>query len=226
MENSTETRRVLVTGGSGYLGQALIASLLERGRRVRAIVRAGSENKLPSGCEAVIGDVFGARSIGNALDGCDTLVQLVGTPKPAPWKGASFRAIDERSCLAALEAAQARSSARRVHFVYLSVAQPAPVMRDYIAVRARCEAAIRGSGLPATFVRPWYVIGPGHRWPLILRPFYALLEAFPSTRASARRLALVRLADVVAALTNAIDDPPTGLRVIDADAIRIARARA
>ena len=218
-------RQVLVTGGTGYLGRAAIPKLIERGHRVRALVRAGSERKLASGCEAVIGDALDARSIAAALAGCDTLVQLVGTPKPAPWKAESFRAIDERSCLAALEAAREQSArgGPSVHFVYLSVAQPAPVMKAYTAVRARCEAAIRASGLDATFLRPWYVIGPGHRWPIVLAPIYGLLGALPATHASAERLALVALDDLVEALVHAVETPITGVKVIDAPAMRSRR---
>lgn len=49
------------------------------------------------------------------------------------------------------------TAARRVgiaHLVYVSVAQPAPVMRAFIAVRAQGEAMIREAGLTATILRP------------------------------------------------------------------------
>jgi uncharacterized protein YbjT (DUF2867 family) len=109
--------------------------------------------------------------------------------------------------------------------VYLSVAQPAPVMRSYVAVRARCEALLRAAGCRVTFVRPWYVLGPGHRWAALLRPFYALAEAVPSTRATARRLGLVTLDDAVEALLFAVDNPPQAERVIDVPMMRdLARA--
>ena len=66
--------------------------------------------------------------------------------------------------------------------MYLSVAQPAPMMKAYIAVRAECEAEILTAGLNATILRPWYVLGPGHRWPYVLIPLYRVLEMIPSTR--------------------------------------------
>ena len=68
------------------------------------------------------------------------------------------------------------------HIVYVSVAQPAPVMRDYVAARHEGEGLVRDSKIPATILRPWYVLGPGHRWPYLLLPVYALLEAVPATR--------------------------------------------
>jgi len=60
------------------------------------------------------------------------------------------------------------------HFVYVSIARPAPVMKEYIQVRKECEEIITGSGLNASIIRPWYVLGPGHRWPYLLIPFYKI----------------------------------------------------
>lgn len=108
------------------------------------------------------------------------------------------------------------------HFVYVSVAQPAPMMRAYIEVRAECEALIRAAGLNATFVRPWYVLGPGHRWPLLLQPAYWLLEQLPATREGARRLGLVTLEQMLATLVSSIATPPQGIRVRSVSDIRQA----
>jgi hypothetical protein len=67
-------------------------------------------------------------------------------------------------------------------------------------------------------------LGPGHRWPLALVPAYWLLERIPATRESARRLGLVTLAQMVAALVRAVEEgPPVGPRVLDVAAIREAR---
>jgi uncharacterized protein YbjT (DUF2867 family) len=214
---------VLVTGGTGYLGRALIPQLQARGHRVRALVRVGSENKLPRGAEAVPGDALMADQIAVALGGADRLVHLVGVPKPSPAKARQFRAIDLVSVEAAVRAASA-SASPRPHFVYLSVAQPAPVMKAYVAVRAEGEALIRASGLDATLLRPWYVLGPGHRWPAVLRPVYALLRCFPATRASAERLGFVTLEQMVAALVRAVEQPARGIRVVEVAEIRRARS--
>jgi uncharacterized protein YbjT (DUF2867 family) len=101
-------------------------------------------------------------------------------------------------------------------------------MHAYIDVREQCERALQESGLNATILRPWYVLGPGHRWPLLLIPFYKLAEAMPSSRATARRLGLVTLKQMVNALAQLIDNPPRGTRVIEVPEIRtpdsVARA--
>jgi len=106
------------------------------------------------------------------------------------------------------------------HFVYLSVAQPAPMMKDYLAVRAEGEALLRASGMAATFVRPWYVLGPGHRWPYALVLFYWLCERLPATRAGAKRLGLVTLAQMLNALVWAVENPPCDGQILDVPRIQ------
>jgi hypothetical protein len=97
-------------------------------------------------------------------------------------------------------------------------------MRAYWSVRQRCEARLVESAVPATFLRPWYVLGPGHRWPILLLPLYALARRVPAWRETARRLGLVRLPEMVAALRWAVAEPPTGARVVEVPEIRsIAR---
>src|SRR5204862_1551982 len=115
----------------------------------------------------VAADPLTEDSYTESIRGCDTFVHLIGVAHPSPAKAAQFRAIDLPSVQIAVKAA--RDAGIR-HSIYLSVAQPAPMMRAFIAVRAEGEALIRASGLRATFVRPWDVRGPGHRWPDALLP--------------------------------------------------------
>ena len=215
-------RPALVTGATGYIGQRLIPALLARGHAVRALARTGSRARVPAGADVVVGDALDPASVTAAARTGDTLVHLVGTPHPSPAKAAEFRRVDLPSVAASVAAARDRGAA---HFVYVSVAQPAPAMKAFLAVRAEGEAMIRGAGLTATFVRPWYVLGPGHRWPLLLVPFYALARAVPWTREGAIRLGLVTIDQMIAALVHAIEDPPPAgsARIVDVPAIRASR---
>ncbi len=152
------------------------------------------------------------------MAGHDTWIQLIGTPHPGPHKAAQFRAIDARAVRAMAEALPG-SGIR--HAVYLSVAHPAPIMRAYIEVRSEGEALLEGTGAACTFLRPWYVLGPGHRWPLLLLPLYSLLERVPATRAGALRLGLVTLDQMLAALIRAAEsEPPAAPRIVDVPGIK------
>jgi uncharacterized protein YbjT (DUF2867 family) len=219
---TVQARSVFVTGGTGYMGSRLIVRLMERGHRVRALARRGSEARVPVGAQVVTGDALDATTFVGALSPDDTLVHLVGTPHPSPSKATEFQRVDLPSIRASVAAAQEASIA---HLVYVSVGHPAPMMKDYIAVRAAGEAMIAAAGLTATALRPWYVLGPGHWWPLLLVPAYAIAELLPPTREGARRLGLVTLPQMIRALVQAVEAPPprATLRIVDVPAIRRAR---
>ena len=210
-------QEVFITGGTGYMGRRLIPRLVARGHRVRALARSGSQQKLPPGCEPVRGNALDGSSYRDQIRPATTFVQLVGVAHPSPTKAEAFRRID---LVAGREAVSAAVSAGIRHFVYVSVAHPAPMMKAYIAVRAECEAMIRESQMNATILRPWYVLGPGHRWPYGLIPFYWLAERLPSTREGARRLGLVTLDQMLNVLTEAVENPCAGVRVLGVPEIR------
>ncbi|HZP23375.1 MAG TPA: NAD(P)H-binding protein [Terriglobales bacterium] len=213
----SKRREVFLTGGTGYIGTALARELLQRGHLVRVLARPGSEHKVPAGCQVLHGDALRADTYAAQVAPADTLVHLVGVPHPNPKKAAQFRSIDLESCRQAIKAA---SLARVQHFIYLSVARPAPVMQEYQIVRAQGEALITESGIAATFMRPWYVLGPGHRWPALLVPLYALARIFPSTRAGAERLALVTLEQMTRTLIWSVENPAPGIRALEPFHIR------
>jgi uncharacterized protein YbjT (DUF2867 family) len=52
--------KIFITGGTGFMGRRLISELLKRGHTVDALVRAGSEKKLPAGCHVVVGNPLDA----------------------------------------------------------------------------------------------------------------------------------------------------------------------
>jgi uncharacterized protein YbjT (DUF2867 family) len=210
---------VFLTGATGYIGRHLIPELLARGHTVRALVRPGSEGKLAGGAVAVPGNALDRATFERRVAPSDTFIQLVGVAHPSPAKAQQFREIDLVSARESVAAARAAGVA---HFIYLSVAQPAPVMQAYVAVRADGEAMLRASGMRATFVRPWYVLGPGHHWVYAILPFYWLMMLAPKSRQTARRLYPVKLANVVRAIVDAVDRPPESVRLIEADELRRA----
>ncbi len=212
-------RTVFVTGATGYLGRALIPRLLDRAHHVLALARRGSERRVPEGAAAVIGDALDATTYRAHVPKESTFVHLVGVAHPSPKKARQFREVDLTSLKAALETAVPAGVS---HFVYLSVAHPAPAMKAYWEARAEGEALLAKTGLPATILRPWYVLGPSHRWPYLLLPLYALAKALPATRDGARRLGLVTRAQMTRALVAAVENPPNGVRVVDVPAIRAA----
>jgi uncharacterized protein YbjT (DUF2867 family) len=207
---------VFIAGSTGYLGTRLADRLLQKGYRVQALVRKGSEKKVPAGCLVVEGNALDANSYRSSIES-ETFVHLIGVNHPSPSKAELFRSIDLPAATASIDAAIA---ANIKHFVYVSVAHPAPVMKAYVQTRIEAEEKLRASGLNATILRPWYVLGPGHRWAYVLIPFYKIFEMFPATREGAIRCGLVTLNQMLAALMNAVENPVTGIRVLAVPEIR------
>ncbi len=185
------------------------------------MARPESAARLPEGCVAVVGDVLYAAQLAAALTADEILVHLVGTSHPSPAKAALFRSVDLASAKASTDAAVFAGVA---HLVYVSVAHPAPVMQAYIAARIDAEAYLGASGVSHTVLRPWYVLGPGHQWPHVLRPMYALADRVPAWRDTARRLGLVTVAQMVGALVWSAETGPAaslgGPRVLEVPDIR------
>lgn len=67
------------------------------------------------------------------------------------------------------------------------------------------------------------MLGPGHRWPYALLPFYKLMEWFPFTRSGARRLGLVTVEQMILALVEAVESPALGVRIMEVPEIRASR---
>ena len=212
---------VFITGASGFMGRRLSAELVARGHRVRGLVRRGSEKRLAPGCEGVTGDPLDASTYQEFVAGCDTLVHLVGVAHPSPAKKEQFRSIDLAS---AIQADLGGGEPAECGIWFTSAW---PIRRrscGTILRRARKRKTRSArSGLNATILRPWYVLGPGRRWPLAILPVYWLLEALPGTRESARRLGLVSVEQMIASMARAIAEPPSGVRVWEVPQIRLTR---
>src|SRR5260221_647687 len=129
-----DSRNVLITGATGYMGTRLAARLVARGHHLSGIVRETSRGKLPPGCEAIIANVLDAQTWKQHLGPDHTVVHLVGTPHPSPAKAREFVEIDLRSVKEAVAAAR---FAGVLHFVYVSVAHPAPAMQAHTEVRSQ-----------------------------------------------------------------------------------------
>lgn len=212
-------KQIFITGGTGYMGSRLIKMLLEKEYKVKALVRNGSQNKLPKGCDYVLANAFDAQSFSKEIPIDSTFIQLLGVAHPSPKKKDEFKSIDLASAIAS---AMAAKYAGAKHFIYVSVAQtPTSIMKDYQQCRAEGEACIRATQIPSTFIRPWYVVGPRHYWPLLLSPIFKILEIIPKTSQKAKALRLVTLHQMLNTLLCAVENPPQkNVNIVEVEQIR------
>ncbi|MCC6864875.1 MAG: NAD(P)H-binding protein [Ignavibacteria bacterium] len=201
-------KNIFITGGTGYIGSRVIPLLIQKGFKIKGLIRKGSEKKLPKGVEPVLGNALNSKTFISYVNGCDIFIHLIGVSHPGPGKEKEFNEIDKVSVE---EAVKAVLETGVKLFIYLSVAEPAPFMKEFINIRKYGEKIISDTGINAVFIKPWYVLGPGHYWPYIILPIYWLFFIIPPFKDAAKRLYPVKLKNVLNAIVHSAENPPTGI---------------
>ncbi|MEO8898358.1 MAG: SDR family oxidoreductase [Candidatus Dormibacter sp.] len=147
---------ILVAGGTGHLGTALIPSLSARGGRVRVLTRdlERAGQRLGEGHEFARGDVRDPRSLAAAMDGVEAVVSAVTGFGPG---GIGPRLVDFEGNVNLVRAAEAAGVRR---FVLLSMHDArADHPLELARMKCRAEDAVRASRLDWTIVRPTAFMG-------------------------------------------------------------------
>jgi len=217
MNKKHNKHSIFISGGTGYIGTHLVPELLKRGHFVTVLARKGSEHKVNSNAKIVVGNPLEYSTFKDKLKFSDTFIQLIGTSHPSPWKTLQFKEVDLEAVRSSIKAINGSSIK---HYVYMSVAHPAPVMKSYWIARMQAEELIKKSGISATILQPWYVLGPGHYWPYLILPLYWIMEKLPATKNTAQRLGLVTINQMIRALVYSTENQNKGVEVIDVPTIR------
>ena len=143
---------VLVAGGTGTLGSAIVRKLLASGRPVRVMTRDGGRAAplAARGADVAIADLRDAESLRVA---CRGVTHVMTTANAfAAGGAASIDDVDGRGNRNLVDAAK-QAGVRQ--FVFTSARLPDSFRRiDYFAAKAAAEAYVRASGLVWTILRP------------------------------------------------------------------------
>jgi uncharacterized protein YbjT (DUF2867 family) len=152
--------KILLTGGTGYMGHALRERLRGRGHKVRLLVRRESSHKVPagSGFEVVLGDVLDSHACLRAADGCGAIVHLVGIIRESPSTGTTYEALHTEATYNMVNAASRMGIERFVHMSALGARPDAP--SRYHTTKFEAETIVRRSTTLWTIFRPSVVFGP------------------------------------------------------------------
>ncbi len=209
MNGSGELRSVFLTGGTGFVGSCVARRLRNHNHRVRALVR--SPDKATSltvqGVEVVLGDITEPRSLDEAVDGCDTVVHLVGIIREK--LPATFEAVHTRGTLRILEAAE-RCHVKR--FVHMSALGARAEGTTYQRTKFEAEELVRRSGIPSVVIRPSVIVGPGGGFMELLLGMLRLSPVIPVIGDGQYRLQPTDVEDVARAFVQAVgrNDPLEG----------------
>jgi len=198
---------ILVAGGSGFIGQAVVRTLLGQGADV-AVLTAHPERSKERierlGARAVVGDIQRPETLLTAVRGAEAVVQSLTFPTfpvEKPSKGYTFEEFDhlgtERLARAAAEAGVKR-------FVYASGTGAAPdAPEQWFRAKWGGEEAIKATGLDHAIVRPSWVYGPQDRALNRFVTFHRWLPFVPVVGDGKQRLQPVFVDDVATVLARA-----------------------
>ncbi|HSF39138.1 MAG TPA: DUF2867 domain-containing protein [Thermoanaerobaculia bacterium] len=202
---------VLVTGATGYIGGRLVPRLLERGHRVRVLVRdpARIDGRSWAGrVEIAVGDLLDPASLGPALAGIEAAYYLVHSMVA----GSDF---EERDRQAAGNFVAAGSGL--AHVVYLGGLQPAgDRISGHLQSRAEVGEILRG-GLPATELRAGPIIGSGSASFEMVRYLTERLPAMIAPRWVMNEVQPISVRDILSYLLLALERAPAGVVEVGSD---------
>jgi uncharacterized protein YbjT (DUF2867 family) len=168
--------RVLVTGGTGVIGEGVIPELIERGHRVRLLSRhAEDDARQWPGVEAFTGNVAEAATLAGAADGCEMVLHIAGIVSEDPPE-LTFAAVNVEGTRNVVEEAK-RAGVQR--FVCVSSLGADVGQSAYHQSKRAAEEIVAQSGLQWTVVRPGNVYGPGDEAVSLILKMVRALPAVP-----------------------------------------------
>ena len=204
--------RILVLGGTGFVGRALCEKLSEHSSSDRIVVptrrepRGNGVRLLPT-VDLVVGDVNHPATLARLVAGCDVVVNLVAILH-------GTRAQFERAHVALPQqlvlACKAAGVRRIVHVSALGVgpngSKEAP--SNYLRSKTAGEAVLMGSGLDVTALRPSVIFGAHDKFINLFARLQSLAPLIPLAGSNAR-FQPVWVEDVAAAIVHCIDTKAT-----------------
>lgn len=169
--------KALVTGGGGFLGQAIVRALRKRGDAVRSFSRNSYENLKASGAEQHTGDLADSSSVAAAVQGCEVVFHVAA--KPGIWGDyAGYHRANVTGTQNVIAACRAQGVRRLVYTsspsvvfdgrdmegVDESVPYPARYAAHYPKTKAMAEQLVRAANdaqLATVSLRPHLIWGPG-----------------------------------------------------------------
>lgn len=200
-------KKVLVLGGTGFVGRHVCERLQRRGWHItvptRRLAKANAVLPLPR-VTVLEADVHDTRQLLRLMEGQDAVVNLVAI---LHGNEEAFERVHVELPLAIAEACLADAACRLVHVSALGASVNGPSM--YQRSKARGEEVLRASGLALTLLRPSVIFGRGDRFLNLFARLQQLSPVMPLAGADAR-LQPVWVEDVAEAVAVCLDDSALG----------------
>jgi len=200
-------KRVLVTGATGFVGNAVIHSLVRNGYTPVALVRSGSEHKLEYNAEIVHGDILDKESLVQALDGIYAVIHLVGIIREFPKKNITFENMHHVATKNIVKATVQSGIKRYIHMSANGTRQDA--VSEYHITKQKAEDVVKASGLDFTIFRPSLIYGPSDSFINMLVSFMEKTPIFSYFGDGSYPMQPIYVDEVAECFVRAIDNTAT-----------------
>ena len=204
--------KVLVTGGTGFVGPAIVRALADAGHTVRVLERKpGRSAGLPSQ-ESVQGDVNDPASLRSATEGQEVVVHLVALLAGPPEE---FQRVMEQGTRDLVAAATEAGVRRFVLMSALGVDEQTKELVPYYHAKWEMEQTVRDSGIEHVIFRPSFIFGPGGG---ALQQFGRIAKLAPVTPIvgpGTQRIQPIWIEDLAAYFAAGVDKPEAAGRTFE-----------
>jgi len=200
--------KVLVTGGTGFVGPHVVRALPAAGHDVRALVLQGS---VPA-AERVEGDMTDAASLRRAVQGVDAVVHLVAIRQ---GKKEQFQRVMVDGTNDLLAAALEAGVGRFVHMSALGTSEETKDLVPYYRAKWLQEGLVRESGLEHVIFRPSFVFGKDGGILPTFRKLAKVAPVTPITGSGKQRIQPIWVDDVAGYFAQALGKPEATNRTFE-----------
>jgi NADH dehydrogenase len=206
--------KILVTGGTGFVGGHVVHALRAQDRPVRALVRDPRKGATLAGwgCELVSGDVTDPQSLRAAIEGCQVVVHLVAIRRGRPQ---DFERVMTQPTRELAAAARDAGVGRFILMSALGTSEQTAGVIPYFRAKWQLEQIVRDSGLEHVIFRPSFIFGKdGGALPLFIRQV-RYSPVTPVIGSGLHKVQPIWADDVAAYFAAAVEKPEAANRIFE-----------
>jgi uncharacterized protein YbjT (DUF2867 family) len=203
--------RVLVTGGTGFVGPHVVRAIAERGHELKLLVRDSTRSRELPG-RPVVGEMTNTVSLQHAVEGVDAVVHLVAIRQ---GREEQFKRVMEQGTRDLVSAAKAAGAKRFILMSALGTSDETKDLVPYYHAKWEMEHAVKSSGLEHVIFRPSFVFGSDGGILPTFRKLAKLTPVTPIIGSGEQRIQPIWIDDLSAYFATALDKPETTNRTFE-----------
>ena len=203
--------KVLVTGGTGFVGPHVVRAIAERGHDLKLLVRDSTRSRELPG-QPVVGEMTNTVSLQHAVEGVEAVVHLVAIRQ---GKEEQFRRVMEQGTRDLVTAARDAGVGRFVLMSALGTSEETKDLVPYYHAKWEMEQAVKGSGVDHVIFRPSFVFGRDGGILPTFRKLAKLTPVTPIIGSGKQRIQPIWIEDVAAYFAQAVDRADAANRVFE-----------